>query len=146
MNAKELRLAKKTIREQHMPKSLEQRFIANGLSELLDGVYNRTAKLLAENRTANKALYTHLEQILPSIAFYEALLAHYGDKTVALERFDEWAYDSIKDVSQKFSKLMKTGLYRFVPSLCGVFSKNFSEKRQDSKAVRFPMLPNSPEI
>ena len=129
MNAKELRLAKKTIRNQHMPKSLEQRFIANGLSELLDGVYNRTAKLLAENRTANKALYTHLEQILPSIAFYEALLAHYGDKAVALERFDEWAYDSIKDVSQKFSRLMKTGLYRFVPSLCGVLlDKFFGEK------------------
>ncbi len=141
MNTKELCLARKIIAKQHLPKSLEGRFRENGLSHLLEGVYARTAELLCENRDAGKALRTHLDQILPSIAFYESLLAHYGDKTAALERFDQWAYDSIKVVSEKLRRLMNTGLYRFVPSLCGVLLDKFFGKKAGFESHPVPDAP-----
>ena len=117
MDNKMMKRAKKAIKSKDMPKSLEKRFIENGLSDLLDGVYVRTAELLEENSSASKALYTHLEQILPCIAFYEALLKKTGNKEEALKLYDEWAFDSLKKVAEMFRKIMKTGLYKKIPSI-----------------------------
>lgn len=117
MNTQALRTAKKTVRKQHMPKSLEQRFISNGLSHLLDGVYSRTAELLAENSEAPKALHNHLEQILPCIAFYEALVKKTGSTSEALELFDCWAFDDLERIAAIFRRLMKTGIWRKAPAI-----------------------------
>lgn len=56
-----IKKAKKAIKSKDMPKSLEKRFIENGMSDLLEDVYVRTAELLQENSSVSKALYTHLE-------------------------------------------------------------------------------------
>lgn len=116
MNA-EIKAARKFIRNKPMSKSLEKRFIQNGMSDMLSEVYSRTAELLSENGTAGKALYIHLKQILPCIAFYEALQQKTGDKQAALKLFDEWAFDEIEKMAAMLRKAMKTGLYKKVPAI-----------------------------
>lgn len=109
--------AVKIIRKKNMPKSLENRFIENGLSDLLEEVYIRSAELFEENRSANRALQTHLDQILPCIAFYEALLKKTGSKEAALKLYDEWAFDSLLKLAVAFRKIMNTGLYKKIPAI-----------------------------
>ena len=141
MNKEMIAKAKKTIKKEHLPKSLEKRFIDNGLSDLLDDVYIRSAELISENQNVSKELYVHLEQILPCIAFYEALLKKYKDKETALKLFDEWAYDSINDVSEKLQKMMKIGVYKVVPSLCGWLLNKFFGEKAGFKSREVPDAP-----
>ena len=109
--------AKKIIRKKPMTQSLKKRFIENGLSDLLDEVYIRTAELFEENRSANKAFKRHLEQILPCIAFYEALIKKTGCKRKALELYNKWAFDRLKKMAVILRIIMKTGLYRKTPEI-----------------------------
>lgn len=117
MNNKYYSRAKKIIGIKSMPKSLQKRFIENGLSHMLDSIYIRTAELLEENSSASKALYTHLEQILPCIAFYEALIKTTGSNKEALELFDRWAFDELEKLAAILRKVMKTGLWRKTPAI-----------------------------
>jgi len=129
MNKRRIREARKIIRKKHLPKSLEKRFIENQLSGLLEGVYLRTAELLEENGSADKALFTHLEEILPCIAFYEALLRKTGTIERALALFDSWAFDEIEKLAVVFQKVMKTGLWRKVPAIADrLIDKAFSSE------------------
>lgn len=121
--------AVKIIRKEHLPKSLEKRFKDNGLEIYLDEVYSRTAELFNDNADASKELYTHLGQILPSIAYYEALLKHTGNKEEALRKFDEWAYDDIIGMMPTIKRIMALGVYRIMPWMCSkMLDKLFGEK------------------
>lgn len=72
--------AVKIIRKKPVPSALELGFKTEGYENELENVYIRTAELFDENANASQALYKHLRQILPSIAFYEALLRITGDR------------------------------------------------------------------
>ena len=110
--------AKKLIGKKPMPKSLKARFIANGLSDRLESVCTRTSELFSDNAAASKALYTHLEQILPCIAYYEELIAYTDDKEQALKLYDEWAFDRLEKLAKMFRKVMQLpALYKKVPKL-----------------------------
>ncbi len=79
-----IKLAKKYIKKEPMPSSLELQFKKHGLQNLLEDVYLRTAELIEDNQNASKELMAHLEQILPCIAFYETILAKEGSQEKAL--------------------------------------------------------------
>ncbi|MBP1547706.1 MAG: L-2-amino-thiazoline-4-carboxylic acid hydrolase [Oscillospiraceae bacterium] len=115
MNKEMIKQAKSAINSMAIPQSLKTRFIENGMSEQLEDVYIRTAALFEENCFASKALSVHLKQILPCIAFYEALLKKTGNKEEALKLYDEWAFDKLLKASVTFKKVMSTGLYRIAP-------------------------------
>ena len=143
MNAEMLKKAKKAIKSKPVPQSLEARFIENGLYDLLNGVYVRTAELFEENSSASKALNIHLEQILPCIAFYEALLKQTGDKEKSLKLFDEWAYDRIMKLVPPIKRIMALGLYKKVPDICDKLLGKFfgSEAGFESREV-----PDAPKF
>ena len=117
MGRKEItvKAVRKYIRKKSMTRSLEKRFIDNGLTDQLDGVYARSVELFSENSSASEALHTHLQQILPCIAFYEALLTKTGSREEALKLYDEWAFDFIKKLAVTIRKIMNTGLYKKTP-------------------------------
>ena len=103
------------IRGKPMPKSLEKGFVHNGWEAHLDGVYARTAALFADHAGCSKALYTHLELLLPCIAFYEAAQKVTGSKEKALAFCDEWAFREIEKMMPMARGIMKLGLYRLMP-------------------------------
>lgn len=108
----------RTIRSKPMPKALEVAFKAEGYEKELLGVYDRTAELLGENASASKALKTHLNQILPCIAFYEALVRITGDKEKALAFFDKWAFIRIEKLGYVAQKIVSLpGMYKKIPSM-----------------------------
>lgn len=110
--------AVKVIRRKPMPKALEIGFRESGYENYLKKVYSRTAELLTDNRDTGKALMTHLEQILPCIAFYETLTEITGSKEKALEEFEKWAFLRIEKLSAMAKGIMKIpGLYKKVPDL-----------------------------
>ncbi|MBQ7867792.1 MAG: L-2-amino-thiazoline-4-carboxylic acid hydrolase [Clostridia bacterium] len=113
-----LKLAHKYIGRKPMPASLKKAFERNGLVQLLPGVYQRTAQLIEEQRHEPSAKMAHLEQILPCIAFYEALLAHTGDREKALAQFGSWCFEKIEQMAAIIPPVMKIpGLYRLIPPL-----------------------------
>ena len=113
-----LKKAKKCIKKEPMPSSLEKEFKTSGLESLLEGVYQRTAELLEDNQNASKARMAHLEQILPSIAFYEALLAKEGSQEKALAVFEKWCFIKIEKMAKWIPRIMKIpGLYKKVPGI-----------------------------
>ena len=117
------------IRKEHMPKALLAAFRAVGYERELEAVYARTAELFTENEAAPKALQTHLNQILPCIAFYEALSRVTGDKEKALDFFDKYAFSDIERIAKFLPPLMKLGLYKKVPDLCdGLLDRFFGEE------------------
>ena len=93
---KAMKLAKKWIKKKPMPAALEQAFTKNGWGRELKEVYERTATLAAENEFVSKGLAEHLEQILPSVAFYEVILKREGDKEKALAVFEKYCFIKIK--------------------------------------------------
>jgi len=108
--------AKKCIKKEPMPKSLEKQFKNNGMENLLEGVYQRTEELIVDNQNASKELMRHLEQILPSIAFYEALLEKEGSQEMALSAFEKWCFIEIEKMAKWIPIVMKIpGLYKLVP-------------------------------
>lgn len=101
-----------------MPKALEIGFRESGYENSLEKVYIRIAELFEENRNVCDALMTHLEQILPCIAFYEALKEITGDSEKALAEFDKWAFLRIEKLGGMLKGLMKLpGLYKKVPDI-----------------------------
>lgn len=113
-----IKIAKKCVHKEPMPSSLEKEFKNNGLESLLEDVYQRTAELLIDNKDASKALMMHLEQILPSIAFYEALLAKEGSQEKALAIYEKWCFIKIEKMAKWIPIMMKIpGLYKKVPGI-----------------------------
>lgn len=113
-----MKKAKKWIRSKPMPSSLEAEFKRNGWKEWLDKVYLRTAELVPDSEDAPKEVLAHLEQILPSIAFYEILLEKEGSKERALEVFEKHCYIKLEKMSKMIQIFLKIpALYREIPSL-----------------------------
>ena len=110
--------AKKIIRKKPMPKALEKGFFHNGWENHLDRVYIRTAELFADNASASRALYTHLEQLLPCIAFYETLQEITGSKEFALDFIGKWAFVEAEKLIPIAQTIMKLGFYKKMPDLC----------------------------
>lgn len=111
-----MKYAKKCIKKEPMPKSLEKQFRNNGMENLLEGFYQRTEELILDNQNASKELMRHLEQILPSIAFYESLREKEGSKEKALSVFEKWCFIEIEKMAKWISIVMKIpGLYKLVP-------------------------------
>lgn len=117
MKSKHIKTAKKIISRKPMTKSLKARFKANRFSDTLDDVYRRTAELFDENVSADKALFAHLEQILPCIAFYETLLKKTASKAEAHDLFEAWAFDELEKIAVFLQMIMKTGLWRRTPEI-----------------------------
>ena len=110
--------AKRIIRKKPMPCSLEKEFKNNGLSNELEKVYIRSAELLEENKNVSKTQMTHLEQILPCIAFYETLIEIEGSKDKALKLYDGWCLKKIEKIGKIIPIIMKfPGLYKKAPSI-----------------------------
>lgn len=117
-NKTALKLAKKCIKRKPMPSSLEQEFKKHGLRDLLPSVYQRTAELLQDNEKASEAVMQHLKQILPSIAFYEALLEKEGSQEGALAIYEKWCFIKIKKMAKMIPAAMKIpGLYKKTPAI-----------------------------
>ena len=112
--------ARKISRSNPMPRSLEKGFIANGWEAHLPDVYARAAELLNENAAAAPSLRIHLNQLLPTIAFYEAARKLTGGVPGALAFMEQWAFREMEKLMPMARALMKTGLYRLMPSLCGL--------------------------
>ena len=121
------KLAKKYIKNKPMPCSLKQEFENHALGYLLEGIYHRTAELLKENKYASPALQRHLQQILPCIAFYEALVEKAGSKENALEIYAAWCFGKIEKMAKWIPRIMKIpGLYKKVPDIMrGMLDKLF---------------------
>lgn len=116
--AQALKLAKKYIKNKPMPSALEDEFKRNGLGALLEGVYLRTAELIQDNQDVSKATMQHMEQILPSIAFYEALLQKEESQEKALELFEKWCFVKIEKMAKWIPIIMKIpGLYKKTPNI-----------------------------
>lgn len=111
---------KRTLLRMPITKSLHKGFEARGWAERLPGVYARTAALYCENAGASKAMKTHLKQLLPMIAFYEAAQQAAGSKEAALAFLDEWAFIEAEKLVSCIRPLMKLGLYRLMPTLCSL--------------------------
>lgn len=117
-NKTALKLAKKYIKRKPIPSSLEKEFKKQGLYDLLPSVYQRTAELLQDNKNASVAVMQHLKQILPSIAFYEALLAKEGNQERALALYEDWCFIKIKKMAKIIPVTMKIpGLYKKAPNI-----------------------------
>lgn len=115
---KSLPLAKKYIHREPMPSSLEHEFRSNGMAYMLDSVYIRTAELVEDNMDAGKKLMNHLQQILPCIAFYEALLEKEADKDKALVIYGEWALKKVEKMARMIPAVFKIpGLYKLLPRI-----------------------------
>ena len=110
--------AVKIIRKKPVPSALEIGFRTEGYEKELERVYIRTAELFDENANASQALYKHLKQILPSIAFYEVLLRITDDKEKSVAFFDRWALTRIEKMISAVQAVMKIGLYRKMPDIC----------------------------
>lgn len=110
---------RRIIRGNPMPRSLEKGFVDRGWAAELPGVYLRTAALLTENADAGRALQMHLKQLLPTIAFYEAAKRITGGTQAALDFMEQWAFTEMKKMIPAAQLLMKLGLYRLMPTLCG---------------------------
>lgn len=118
LNEEAIKLAKKYINKEPIPSSLQKEFKRNGMENLLEGVYNRTAELILDNQNANKTLMMHLEQILPSIAFYEALLEKEKNQEKALAIFEKWCFIKMEKMAKMIPAILKVpGLYKKIPSL-----------------------------
>ncbi len=113
-----MKQVKKWIKKNPMPAALEKTFKQNGWNDLLEDVYERTVQLADENEHVSKGLAEHLEQILPSVAFYEVLLKKEGEKEKALEIFERYCFVKIEKIAKLIPVIMKIpGLYKKVPAI-----------------------------
>ncbi len=134
--------AVKAIRKKPMSKALEAAFKNEGYENALKEVYKRTAELLKENSDAPKALYTHLEQILPCIAFYEVLLTMMGDKEKALDFFDKHAFTQIESMALTLRKFVSfAGMYKKIPDMGDKLLDNFFGAEAGFKSREVPDAP-----
>ena len=108
----------KVIKSKPMPHSLEIGYKENHMEERINSVHQRCIELFNENEDAPKAFQRHLQQILPTIAYYEDLLEYYGNQEEALAFMDRYILEEIKDMAKNFQRILKLpGLYKLIPSL-----------------------------
>lgn len=89
---KALKLAKKYIKSEPMPKGLRCAFLENSWDDALSEVQELTAQYILENEGEPKGVMTHLKQILSSIAFYKVLIDREGSREKAHEVFGEYCF------------------------------------------------------
>lgn len=112
------KIAKKYIKKKPMPSSLLKEFQEHGLENQLGRVYLRSAELFEDNKNANKALQSHIGQILPCIAFYEMLIEQEGSREKALEIYGKWSLYRIEKIAKSIQNIMKLpGLYKLIPGM-----------------------------
>lgn len=112
------KLVKKYIRKKPMTSSLLKEFQDHGLENQLARVYLRSTELFKDNKDANKALQSHLGQILPCIAFYEVLMEQEGGRKKALEIYEKWSLCGIDKTAKSIQNVMKLpGLYKLIPGM-----------------------------
>jgi len=112
------KLAKKYIQKKPMPSSLLKEFQKNGLENHLEKVYLRSAELFEDNKDFNKALQSHLGQILPCIAFYEVFIEIEGSREKALDIYEKWSLCGIEKIAKSIKSFMKfPGMYKLIPGM-----------------------------
>lgn len=112
------KLVKKYIKKKSMTSSLLKEFREHGLENQLERVYLRSAELFEDNMDVNKALQSHLGQILPCIAFYEVLIEQEGSKEKALDIYEKWSLCGIEKMAKSIQNIMKLpGLYKLIPGM-----------------------------
>lgn len=135
--------ARRMANRNPMPASLADGFRDRGWADRLPQVYERAAGLFCEHLDASKALWTHLKQLLPMIAFYEEALRLCGSQQAALAFMDQWAFVKIERMMPRVRLLMKLGLYRWMPALCGVMlDRMFGE----SAGFAYRLVPDAPRF
>ena len=110
--------ARRIIRSKPITKSLANGFAARGWAAHLPAVCERSAALFAEHEGVSRALFMHLTQLLPMIAFYEKAKELTGSREAALAFFDQWAFIGAEKMMRFVRSLMKLGLYRLMPAMC----------------------------
>lgn len=135
--------ARRISRSNPMPRSLEKGFIANGWEEHLPAVFARAAELFCDNAGASPALQTHLNQLLPTIAFYEAAKRITGGETGALAFMEEWAFREMEKLMPPLRAVMKTGLYRLMPAMCGLMLNRMFGR---SAGFDYRLVPDAPKF
>ena len=127
---KALKLAKKYVKSEPMPSSLMKSFKKNGYADLLDEVYDLTAKYIIENESLPKGVMSHLKQILPCIAFYKVLIKKEGSKEKALKAFEKACFNKLEKLSRLIPVIMKLpSLYKKVPAIMEkLLDAKFGEK------------------
>lgn len=134
--------AVKTIRSKPVPKSLETAFKAEGYENELSSVYRRTCELFGENESAGKAFRIHLKQILPCIAFYEAMLRITGDKEKALAFFEKWALVRIEKLAVPLRKIVSLpGMYKRIPAMGDKLLEKFFSSNAGFESREVPDAP-----
>lgn len=108
------------ISRKPITKSLAKGFAANGWTAHLPAAYERAAALFADYPGAGKALMTHLTQMLPMIALYEQAVRITGSREKALAFMEKWAFVEAEKMMKIVRPVMKIGLYRLMPWLCGL--------------------------
>jgi len=117
--------------------------MANGWEAHLPAVYDRAASLFADNASASPALQMHLNQLLPMIALYEKAVEITGSMEGALAFTEKWAFIETEKMLKFARGLMKLGLYKLMPSLCGkMLDKMFGE----AAGFKYRLVPDAPKF
>lgn len=134
---------KKIIRRKPITKSLYNGFVANGWDAHLPAVYDRAAALFEDNTSASPALQMHLNQLLPMIALYEKAVEITGSVEGALAFTEKWAFIETEKMMKFARGLMKLGLYKLMPSLCGkMLDRMFGE----AAGFKYRLVPDAPKF
>lgn len=133
--------ARRISRGNPMPRALEKGFLANGWDSSLPGVYERAAALLNEHPDAGRALRAHLQQLLPTIAFYEEAKRLSGSRQAALDFMERWAFVEMEKLMPIARFLMKPGLYRLMPAMCSFMLDRLFGK---SAGFDYRLIPDAP--
>lgn len=111
---------RRMIRSMPITRSLANGFAANGWTAHLPAAYERAAAMFADYSGAGKALMMHMKQLLPMIAMYEQAVRITGSREAALDFMEKWAFREAEKMMKIVRPVMKLGLYRLMPSLCGL--------------------------
>lgn len=135
--------AERIIRLTPVTKGLYHGFLQQGWEAQLPAVYDRSAALMDENAGGSWAKQLHMKQLLPMIAFYEAAQAITGSREAALSFFESHAFTEAERMMKPARAVMKLGLYRLMPALCGVMLKHmFGEKA----GFAYRAVPDAPRF
>lgn len=130
ITADAVKLAKKFIRSEPMPRSLMQQLHRNGMEHLTQDILCRTAELILDNQDATPEKRRHLSQVLPCIAVFEILTVETGSRAKAFSLYEKWCLLHVQKMARALPALLKIpGLYRQVPRLMAKLLKQaFGEK------------------
>lgn len=123
-------IAQNCIRKEPMPKSLAKQVCANNMEHLMHDVYFRTAALIQDNAATFPEKQRHLAQILPCIAFFQALVDETGSREKALDLYGKWCLLEVEKMAKWLPALLKVpGLYRLAPKVMKkLLDTTFGEK------------------